>query len=113
MTDSALNEVMILLGDGNGGFGTATTIPVGDQPQSITSGDFNNDGKLDLAIGNVGDNTVTLLVGNGDGTSQPASGSPYTVGQNPFIIRAADFNGDGKLDLATTNSSGVSILLQQ
>jgi hypothetical protein len=81
----------------------------------MAAGDFNNDGKPDLAIANYGDDTVTLLLGNGDGTFTQARGSPYAVGKQPGAIAAADFNGDGKLDLAVGNAldGTVSILLQQ
>jgi FG-GAP-like repeat len=114
-TDSASNAVMILLGNGDGTFGVPTKILVGNQPDAIVAADFNNDGKLDLAVANYVDGTITLLLGNGDGTLTRAAGSPYAVGHGPDQIAAADFNGDGKLDLAVANVTDgtVSILLQQ
>jgi hypothetical protein len=117
LCDYADNDVAVFLGNGNGTFAAAPSSPitVGTHPDAMIEGDFNNDGKLDLAIANYGDDTVTLLLGNGDGTFTPASGSPYAVGSGPFGITAADFNGDGKLDLAVANISNgtVSVLLQK
>jgi len=115
VTDSVANTVIVLLGNGNGTFSSPLTIPVGNQPVAILAADFNNDGKLDLCVANYGDGTVTLLLGNGDGTFTQASGSPYAIGQVPYALAAADFNSDGKLDLAVANLAAgtVSILLQQ
>ena len=65
------------------------------------AGDFNGDGRTDLAVANLNDNTVSVLLGNGDGTFQPQV--TYAVGDRPDAIVAGDFNGDGRTDLAVAN----------
>ena len=74
-------------------------------------GDFNGDGKLDIAIPQNTGNTVSVELGNGDGTFGTAV--DYAVGSSPNFVLAADFNGDGKLDLAVTSGTdeSVSVLL--
>ena len=88
------NEVFILLGHGDGTFSPATGSPisVGNFPEAVRIGDFNNDGLLDLAVANSEDNTVSILLGNGNGTFTAASGSPVPVGAFPFYLAVADFN---------------------
>ena len=83
----------------------------GISPLSIAVGDFNRDGKLDLAVGNWTSNNVSVLLGNGDGTFQAAV--DYATGSEPESVAVGDFNGDGKLDLVISNclSSNVSVLL--
>ena len=83
----------------------------GSVSSSITVGDFNGDGRPDLATANAGASTVSILLGRGDGTFQAAS--DVGVGEAPVSVTVGDFNGDGRLDLATANvsASTVSILL--
>jgi VCBS repeat-containing protein len=110
------NKVSILLGNGNGTFQPAVNYSTGIGPASVTTGDFNADGKLDLATANYYSDNVSIFLGNGDGTFQSANnfstnGSTRSTG--PRSVTTGDFNGDGKLDLATANDTNntVSILL--
>ena len=81
-------------------------VGVGGSPQSITVGDFNGDGHLDLATANIGANTVSILLGRGDGTFFLAA-SEFGVGVQPSSVTVGDFNGDGRQDLATANISPI------
>src|SRR5262245_35723564 len=80
-------------------------------PFSVAAGDFNGDGKLDLAVANVDSDNVSILLGNGTGGFGPAAN--FGVGDGPNSMVVGDFNADNKLDIATANyfSSDVSILL--
>lgn len=109
------DTVTILLGNGDGTFTAAAgALPAtGAGPFAIVAGDFNNDGILDLATANFYADTVTLLLGNGDGTFTVASSAP-TAGGSPDGIAVGDFNGDGLLDIVTANyqMTAESVLLQ-
>jgi hypothetical protein len=107
------HSIRVLLGNGDGTFGAARAYQSGLYPVSIVAADFNGDGKLDLAVA---DNSnpkpchVSILLGKGDGTFH--SPIAFRVGEGPTGLITADFNHDGKPDLATlTGSSGITVLL--
>ena len=109
------NSVSVFLGNGDGTFGT-TAIPridaaSGTNPTSIAVADYNVDGRPDLAVTAQGDNSVALLLGNGDGTF--STFFELALGTSPDSCVTADFNGDSIPDLAVTNngSNSASIIL--
>src|SRR6266571_3318058 len=114
------NTVSVFLGNGDGTFLPALISAVGANPWYFAVGDFNGDGILDLAVADYGcpldcnsspSNTVTVLLGNGNGTFRPAPS--LTVGNGPAGVAVGDFNGDGKPDLAVANlnDNTLSVLL--
>ena len=102
--------VSILLGDGAGNFSAPTNFGTGAGPFSVAVGDFNNDGKQDLAVAQNGSSISVLL---GDGAGNFSAASSFGAGTDPRSVAVGDFNGDGNQDLAVANvnSSNVSILL--
>jgi hypothetical protein len=99
------STVDILLGNGDGTFTAETTEPpVSGTPSYFATGDFNGDGKTDLAVEE--GETIAILLGNGDGTFA-ASGS-VNSGSTGSPIAVADFNGDGKPDIVLATGEGTS-----
>lgn len=102
-------SIFVVVGDFNGD-GTFTQvgslITLNYWPTSMVVADFNSDGKLDLAMAaNIYSSSIVILLGNGDGTFTQAANSPVSAGNYPGYIVATDFNRDGKVDLAVSNSN--------
>jgi hypothetical protein len=90
-----------------------TTLPAGASAAMITAADFNHDSRIDLAIANLEDGEVTVLLNDGGGNFHPAPGSPFKSGSQPNDFAVADFNHDGNPDLAVVNTGTplISIFL--
>ncbi|NLW07175.1 MAG: hypothetical protein GX039_04250 [Clostridia bacterium] len=105
-------HIRILLGNGDTSFRDPQYYNGANNPSSLTCGDFNGDGLIDLAVAGYydGSGKISILVGKGDGSFQAYA--DYDIGNNPRSIITADFNCDGVADLAVANydSNTVSIL---
>lgn len=107
------NSISVFVANPNGSssFNTTpiTTTNVGATPNAVATGDFNEDGKLDLAVALAsGGNNVAVLLGNGDATFQTPVA--FAAGGAPQSLVALDYDNDGNLDLAVANTVGVRLL---
>ncbi|NOT01953.1 MAG: hypothetical protein HOP29_15165 [Phycisphaerales bacterium] len=111
--DTADLRVFLNLADGTGLFDDflQPTFPVNQQASPSEPADFNRDGVVDICVANISTSSVSVLLGNGDGTF--AAQQEMVVGNSPRGIAALDADGDGDLDIANTNfvSSNMSVLL--
>ena len=101
----------MFLGSGNGTFAAKVDYATGATPCGVGLGDLDDDGDLDMAVGNYFGNSVSVFLGVGDGTFLPKV--DYAAGTNPCAVAIADLDddGDGDLAVANRNSSSVSVLL--
>ena len=112
VANGGTDNISVLLGTGNGSFGSPTYFAVGSQPVSLTSDDFNGDTISDLATTNWNSNDVSVLFGTGTGSF--GSLLNFATNAGAVSIISADLNGDAKADLAISNyadSNNVSIYI--
>src|SRR5207249_2695416 len=100
-------SLSVLLGQGEGTFQSPSNYSVGNFPRSVAVGDFNGDGKPDLAVINSawfgGPSTLAVLLGRGDGTFQSSVNT--AAGTSQVVVVAADVNGDAKSDLVVVSET--------
>jgi len=103
-------------GDTTPSFSSKMDIETGERPMSISVGDFNGDGKPDIAVANYNSNTVSIFLN----TTKPGAATPafskrmdFPTGERPISLSISDFNGDGKPDFAVANykSNTISVFL--
>ncbi len=106
VTNNGSGTLSIGLGNGDGTFTTAfgSPITVGASAEAVAVGDFNGDGRQDIAVADPADNRVVIFLGNGNGTFQ--FGIPITISGHPISLAVADFNKDGFDDIAVGTQNG-------
>ncbi|HJQ26738.1 MAG TPA: FG-GAP-like repeat-containing protein [Blastocatellia bacterium] len=91
-------------------FTSIANVSVGSGPIAMAFGDFNGDGKLDLATANTNVSNVSIKLGDGAGNF--SGSTTVSVGSDPASIAVADINGDGKLDFATANATPHTVSIR-
>ncbi len=101
VANNSSNTISILINNFasfGGSFQVASSVAAGNGPTTVTGSDFDNDGFLDLAVGNFDDNTISLL--RNDGTGNFTLSQSINTAEHPTVVQAHDFNNDGRADLA-------------
>ncbi len=105
------NEVILWLGNGNGGFTFSDEVTVGNSPWMVVSGDVNNDGIPDVVCANSSSSSFSVVLCDSTGNlSLPVN---YTVGQFPISVDLGDVDGDLDLDIVTSNFTGNNFSLYE
>jgi hypothetical protein len=103
------SAVGILIGTGGGSFLKAVTYAAGKGSRALAPM-FDKNGQTDLAVSNFNDNTVSLLLSNGNGTFKLSAQAATKVGNSPLGLAVGDFNGDGNSDDLAVASSGSALV---
>jgi hypothetical protein len=118
VANGSSNNVRILLGNGTDGHGDGTFTPGASYatqslPHALDAGDFNEDGIIDLAVGNASSSSISILIGNGaggggDGTF--AAAVHYPTGANPYDLTIMDWDGDGIADIGSNSFTAAGLI---
>ncbi len=110
-TGFSTGSISVLLSLGNGAFTSPRTFAAGSNPSFLVTGDFNLDGKPDLAVANTASNTISIFLGIANGFFAPPI--DFVTGSAPEWISVVDLNADGRPDLLVANSESntVSVLI--
>ncbi len=106
------NDVSVLLGNGDGTFQPAIHMPTGTAPESLVAlvaGDFNGDGRIDLAAGDLISTSVSVLLGKGNGTFEDTVAN--LMGNGNDAVATGDFTGNGNLGVAVLDSGSNSVTI--
>ena len=111
VANSGLDNLGILLGLGNNSFGMPMTYPIGSDsyPQYVITCDINKDNQLDIVSVNSKANSISVIIGHGNGTFEDQRLYLTGDGSNPYAVAAADLNNDSRLDLVIANEGTDSI----
>jgi hypothetical protein len=105
------DKIILLLGDGNGGFNFHSESLVGANPWMVITADFNGDGIPDVASANAGTGNLSIVFSDSSGNLLPAV--HYPVGNFPISVEAGDVDGDGDIDVATSNYGTANFTLYE
>lgn len=100
--------ISVLLGNGDGTFGTATTYPAPNNPFKVAVGDLNGDNRPDVVVSRRSGAAVRVFLNANNGTGALLAGTDLAMPTGPIWLALLDLNGDGSLDIATANYEGNS-----
>lgn len=106
-------NLTIFHGDGRGGLTPLSLVPGGQEPTDFALPDLDEDGDIDIIVANHNTDYLTILLGDGQGHFQPAPVSPMTidVSPHPHVVRIADLDRDGHMDLVIDHRDGEGLLI--
>jgi hypothetical protein len=111
LTDTGNGAITVSLGNGDGSFRSAISVPAGKTPQGVASADLNSDGKPDLLAVDQSAAELYVYLGKGDGMVTFAQKQTTVMGGSPLWISTADINGDSWPDVVVANLSSANLSL--